>query len=387
MNPNISQSISDLKPYLVAIRRKFHAMPELAFRETATQAAIAREMESAGLEVRGGIGQTGLTATVEGAGSGQTLLIRADVDGLPIQEATGLTFASSNGAMHACGHDGHIAVAIASAKLLSAMRDRLRGRVVFAFQPAEEVAKGALAMLEDGLFDDVRPDRVVGLHIWNQAPTGSVIVNRGTVFASADMFRIVVSGKGGHGALPHLAIDPVVAASQIVITAQTVVSREVPPGDMGVVTFGRLEGGIAPNVIADSVTLEGTFRSYRPEIRELIDSALARISSGAAETLRANADYSILAGVPAVVNDPEVAGHVARCAMEVVGESRVVEAPPVSLGDDMAEFLNRAPGCYFLLGGSRPGAEPHHNARFDFDESCLPIGVEVMVRSALDFLK
>ena len=386
MNESISQSITELIPYLVTTRRKFHAMPELSFQETATAAAIADELRTLGLEVQTGIGKTGLTATLQGAADGPTLMIRADIDGLPLDEATGLDFASTNGAMHACGHDSHIAIALATARALVGMRDRLRGRVVFVFQPAEEIASGALAMLDDGLFDGGTPDRVIGLHVWNQAPAGSVVVNRGTVFASADMFKVTVTGKGGHGALPHLAVDPVIVAAQIINAAQTIVSREIQPNEMGVVTFGRIDGGTRPNVIADSVTIEGTSRAYRPETRDAINSALARVASGVAETLRAKADFEVMFGAPPVVNNPEVADQVARCAMQVVGEDAVGESPPVSLGDDVSEFLMRAPGCYFLLGGAKQGAEPHHNPRFDFDESCLSIGAEVMVRSALDYL-
>ena len=314
MNEMISDSITELTPYLVTTRRKFHAMPELSFQETATAAAIAAELRAMGLEVQTGIGKTGLTATLQGAADGPTLMVRADIDGLPLDEATGLAFASKNGAMHACGHDGHIAIALGTARALGD-EGPLRGRVVFVFQPAEEVAQGALAMLEDGLFDDGLPDRVIGLHIWNQAPAGSVIVNRGTVFASADMFRVSVTGKGGHGALPHLAVDPVMAAAQIITTAQTIVSREIQPNEMGVVTFGRINGGTAPNVIADSVTIEGTSRSYRPETRDAIHSALTRITSGVAESLRAKAKFEVLFGAPPVVNNPEVADQVARVAL------------------------------------------------------------------------
>lgn len=386
MNEYISDSVNDLVPYLVSTRRRFHAMPELSFQENATAAAIAAELQALGLEVKTGIGKTGLTAEIQGASKGPTLMIRADIDALPIDEATGLKFASSNGAMHACGHDGHIAVALGTARILAAMRERLRGRVVFAFQPAEEIASGALAMLEDGLFDDGPPDRVIGLHIWNQAPARSVVVNRGTIFASADMFRIKVNGRGGHGALPHLAVDPVMAAAQIITTAQTIVSREIQPNEMGVVTFGRIDGGTRPNVIANDVTIEGTFRAYRPETRDVINTAIARIASGVAETMRATADFEVMFGAPPVINDAQVADQVARCAMQVVGEDAVGEAPPVSLGDDVSEFLVRAPGCYFLLGGAKQGSEPHHNPKFDFDESCLPVGTEVMVRSALDYL-
>jgi amidohydrolase len=386
MPDSITDAIVRKKHDMVATRRRFHAMPELGFKENETAALIADRLRGAGLEVESAVGQTGVVGLLRGAEDGPTLMVRADIDGLPVVEKTGLEFASQNGAMHACGHDGHIAMALAAAELLSAMKDRLGGNLVFAFQPAEEIVSGALAMFDDGLLERWNADRVIGTHLWNQLPTGFVGVNRGTVFASADNFRVEITGKGGHGALPHLAVDPVAASAQIVAAAQTIVSREVPPNQMGVLTFGQVHGGTAPNVIADSVIVEGTFRAYRPEVRDLISNSLQRVTADVAAALRATARYEHMHGSPPVINNPEVASWTARVAAQVVGEENVDEAEPVSVGDDMAEFLNRMPGTYFLLGAAKDGTESHHNARFDFSEECLPLGTEIFVRAALDYL-
>jgi amidohydrolase len=383
----VRDAVQGKVPDMVSMRRKLHVMPELGFQETATAAYIAERLNAAGLDVHTGIGETGIVAVLEGSGAGPELMIRADIDGLPVIENTGLEFAAKNGAMHACGHDGHITMAIAAAELLAGMRDRLNGRVVFAFQPAEEIVSGALAMERDGLFERWKSDRVIGTHLWNQLPTGAVGVNRGTVFASADTIRIEVTGKGGHGAMPHLTVDPVATAAQIVATAQTIVSRELPPNEMGVVTFGQIHGGTAPNVIADNVFIEGTVRAYRPEIRDQIFGSLRRIVANVAAAMRATANFEHVNGAPPVINNPDVAAWVSGIAAQVAGEENVDESPPVSVGDDMAEFLNRIAGTYFLVGAAKEGTEGHHNARFDFNEDCLPIGTEIFVRSALDFLK
>lgn len=371
---------------MVALRRDLHAVPELGFQETRTAGIIAEHLTAAGLAVRSEVGGTGVVGVLEGGRPGPTLMIRADIDALPVQELTGLPFASRNGNMHACGHDGHIVMALAAADSLSSLRESLAGRVVFVFQPAEEITQGALAMIDDDLIEGRQPDRLIGLHLWNQIPTGQVAVNRGTVFASADAIRITVMGRGGHGALPHLAIDPVVAAAQIVSNAQTVVSREIPPNEMGVLTFGQIHGGVAPNVITDEVTIEGTVRAYTQENRSRILAAAERIAVQTGGALRAEVRFERLYGAPPVENDPEIAEFVAKHAAEVVGTDHVGEASPVSVGDDMAEFLNRTPGCYFLLGAAKEGTQPHHNAQFDFDEGCLALGTEIFVRCALDFL-
>ena len=357
----IPESISDLvaarAAEIIKTRRQFHAIPELGFEENDTAAAIADRLKAAGLEVETGIGKTGLVGVLKGAKSGRTLMIRADIDGLPVTELTGLDFASTNGRMHACGHDGHITMAITAAEILSGIKDQLAGTVIFVFQPAEEVVMGALAMIDDGLFEKYPADRVIGTHLWNQIPTGVIGVNRSTVFASADQFRLTVHGKGG------------------------------------VLTFGQIHGGSAPNVIADSVTVEGTVRAYTSDIRVQIMQSLERISSTVASAMRASSTFERIHGAPPVINDPEVASWVIRQASLVVGEGNARECEPVSVGDDMAEFNDRVPGVYFLLGAAYDdatvvsrGIEGHHNARFDWNEECLSLGVEVFVRSTVDFL-
>jgi amidohydrolase len=390
-------SISDLvaarSAQIIETRRFFHGIPELGFEENETGQAITDRLTAAGLAVERGIGKTGLVAVLEGAKPGPRLMIRADIDGLPVDELTGLDFASTNGRMHACGHDGHITMAVTAAEILAGMKDQLAGTLIFVFQPAEEVVMGALAMIDDGLFEKYPADRVIGTHLWNQIPTGMIGVNRATVFASADQFRLTVHGKGGHGAMPHKTIDPVAAIAEIITTAQTVVSREVPPNDMGVVTFGQIHGGSAPNVIADSVTVEGTVRAYTAETRILILQSLERISSNVAAAMRATTSFERIHGAPPVINDPEVAAWVTQQASLVVGEGNAKEWEPVSVGDDMAEFNDRVPGVYFLLGAAHDdarvaerGIEGHHNAKFDWNEDCLPLGIEVFVRSAVDYL-
>ena len=389
----ISDLVAARSAQIIETRRFFHGIPELGFEENETGQAIADRLTAAGLAVERGIGKTGLVAVLEGAKPGPRLMIRADIDGLPVDELTGLDFASTNGRMHACGHDGHITMAVTAAEILAGMKDQLAGTLIFVFQPAEEVVMGALAMIDDGLFEKYPADRVIGTHLWNQIPTGIIGVNRATVFASADQFRLTVHGKGGHGAMPHKTIDPVAAIAEIITTAQTVVSREVPPNDMGVVTFGQIHGGSAPNVIADNVTVEGTVRAYTAETRILILQSLERISSNVAAAMRATTSFERIHGAPPVINDPEVAAWVTQQASLVVGEGNAKEWEPVSVGDDMAEFNDRVPGVYFLLGAAHDdarvaerGIEGHHNAKFDWNEDCLPLGIEVFVRSAVDYL-
>ena len=393
MSDQISDLVSARSAEIIETRRFFHGIPELGFEENDTAKAIADRLITAGLEVETGIGKTGLVGVLKGAKSGPTLMIRADIDGLPVDELTGLEFASTNGRMHACGHDGHITMAITAAEILAGIKDQLAGTLIFVFQPAEEIVMGALAMIDDGLFEKYPADRVVGTHLWNQIPTGVIGVNRATVFASADQFRLTVHGKGGHGAMPHTTIDPVAAVAEIISTAQTVVSREVPPNDMGVLTFGQIHGGTAPNVIADEVSVEGTVRAYTLETRNLIMKSLERVASNVASAMRASTTFERIHGAPPVINDPEVAAWVTQQASLVIGEGNAREWEPVSVGDDMAEFNNRIPGVYFLLGAAHDDAivversvEGHHNAKFDWNEDCLQLGIEVFVRSAVDFL-
>ena len=331
-----------------------------------------------------GIGVTGLVGVLDGGLPGDSLMVRADFDGLPVREETGLAFASRNGNMHACGHDGHVTMALTAAEILAESRSDVRGRIVFLFQPAEEVVGGANAMIDDGVLDRFPVDRVIGTHLWNQVPLGQVGVNDGTVFASANIFNITVTGFGGHGALPHLTVDPITCASQIVSTAQTAISRELPPSEMGVVTFGSIHGGTASNVIADQVVLRGTVRAYDTATHKTICAAVKRIAEGVGRSMRCEVEYAEEVSAPPVVNDSDVGKWVTGLAMQTVGETNVSDIPPISVGDDMAEFMDRVPGTYFILGAQKDGAAPHHNAKFDFDERCLPVGAEIFVRAALD---
>ncbi|MFW6194994.1 MAG: M20 metallopeptidase family protein [Chloroflexota bacterium] len=384
---DIAATVSARAEDLVRLRRDLHQNPEVGFQETRTASVIAERLQGAGIPARTEVGGTGVVGVLDGASPGRTLMIRADIDALPVRELTGLPFASGNGNMHACGHDGHIAMAIGAAETLAGLREQLAGRVVFVFQPAEEFVEGAKAMIADRVIEDYAPDRVIGLHLWNQYPTGFIGVNPQTVFASADIIRITVRGRGGHGALPHQAVDPVVIAAHIVSALQTIVSREIPPSAMGVVTIGAIKGGSAGNVIADEVVMHGTVRAYLPEVREAIFAAIERTATGIASAMRGEAELETLHGTPPVVNDPVVAGWVTDVARQAEGATEVGEHDPVSVGDDMAEFLQRVPGCYFLLGAGGPDRYPHHNARFDFDEACLTTGVEVFVRAATDYLR
>jgi amidohydrolase len=372
---------------LVNHRRKLHAMPELGFEENKTSDYIQNELKKLGIPFKTGYGKTGIIGVITGGlGEGRSMMIRADIDGLPLDEETDLEFASKNGCMHACGHDGHISILLETARVLQSLKDSFKGEVLLCFQPAEEIVQGALAMIDDGLLKDYHPDRVIGLHIWNQLPSGYVGVNDSVVFASADAFLLEVKGRGGHGALPHLNIDPIVAASQIIANAQTIVSREIAPSDTGVLTFGKFESGSAPNIIPDKVKIEGTIRAYTQDVREKIFSSLQRISKLGAESMRSTANTEIMYGTGPVINEPEVASWVRDKSKDVIDNSLVGITEPVSVGDDMAEFLNRIPGVYFLLGASVGNKYPHHNTRFDFDEKAMINGVNVFLSCTLDFL-
>lgn len=380
----VSNLVAERHSDIIETRRFLHACPEQGFEEKETSAHIADRLRNAGLDVHDGLGVTGIVARLEGGKPGRTLAIRADIDALPIDELTGLEFASQNGRMHACGHDGHITMALTAAEILAENRDRISGNVSFIFQPSEEIAKGALAMIADGAMEIADADVVIGTHLWNQMPMGYVGVNQATVFAAADMFKLTVRGHGGHGAMPHLTVDPVVAAANVINACQTVVAREISPQAMGVVTFGSVHGGSAGNVIADEIEILGTIRAYTPENHRTISEAVPRIASNVAEALRCEATFERLGGTPAVINNPDVADWVSSLAMQTIGEDSVGEYEPISVGDDMAEFMNRVPGTYFILGASKERTEGHHNAKFDFDEACLPIGTEIFVRAAFD---
>ena len=389
----IKGSIREISGPIVKLRRQLHSIPEIAFKEKKTSSLISKHLLESGVEVIGGIGKTGVVGIIEGSNSGKTLMIRADIDALPLEEKTELPFSSTNGNMHACGHDGHTAIALMTARAISKLKDTFNGKVVFVFQPAEEIVAGAKEMINEGLLETYQPDRVIGLHIWNEIPVGTIAVNDGSVFASADGFRIKFIGKGGHGALPDRTIDPIVMAAEFISVVQSIVSREISPNEMGVLTVGQIHGGTAPNIIPDMVLLEGTIRAYSTKVRKQIISSVGRIATGISQTMKGDSRFEILYGTPPVVNDSKVAKWMSGIATSVVGKKKVTEWDPVSVGDDVSEFINRIPGAYILLGGGftedsllHASSSGHHNNRFDFDEKCLPIGVELFLRATFDFL-
>ncbi len=392
---DLTADIARRRPDLVALRRHFHQHPELSSEEFETAATIAARLRQAGVEVQEGIGGTGVVGLVRGVADGdgpeRTLLVRADIDALPITEANDVEYRSlAPGKMHACGHDGHTAIALTLADLLAERREQFRGAVKFAFQPAEERMGGAGRMIDDGALRDPMVDAVIGLHLWSPAHVGDVIVQSGPFFASADEIALRVRGRGGHGAMPHLNVDPIVVAAQIVTAVQTLISRETSPFNPAVVTFGSIHGGTAFNIVADEVELRGTVRAYDPADREHLLRRIGEVARGIAVGMRAEAHFEVVRGCQACVNDPEVTALVRGAAEATVGAAHIPAGDQrQSVSDDMADFLAAVPGCYFLVGAGNPerGIDaPHHSNRFDIDEDALPIGVEVLARAVLSFL-
>jgi amidohydrolase len=383
--PRLSPGVTALQPEMIALRRELHANPELSWHETRTAARVASFLEGAGLEVRTGVGRTGVVASA-GRSGGRTVLLRVDMDALPIEERTGAPYASRvPGVMHACGHDGHTAMGAAAARVL-ASRD-LGGAVRVLFQPAEEGEGGAQAVVADGALEGA--DVVLGVHLWNELPVGTLGVKAGPLMAAVDRVRIVVRGKGGHGGKPHRAADPVVAAAHIVAALQSVVSREVSPLHSAVVTIGAIHGGSAFNVIPDEVSLVGTLRTFDRELRRSLPERIRRVASGIAEGLLCRAEVETSHGNPAVVNDARVADIARRAALRVVEEERVVVPEPTMGGEDMAVYFERVPGCFVFVGSANPARgldADHHSPRFDFDEEALAIGCEFLVQAAEEAL-
>jgi amidohydrolase len=381
----ISPEISAQKDALVALRRDLHRHPELSWKESRTAGRVAAFLEGSGLEVRSGLGGTGVVARVRG-GSGPTVLLRVDMDALPLQEQNDAPYASIlPGVMHACGHDGHTAMGALAARVLA--RRKLEGEVRVLFQPAEEGEGGAQAMVKEGALDGV--DLVLGVHLWNELAVGTLGVKAGPLMAAVDRLRITVRGQGGHGGKPHRAADPVVAAAHVVTALQTIVAREVAPVEAAVVTIGSIHGGQAFNVIPDAVDLLGTIRTFDPELRRTMPERVTRIAEGMAQAMRCRAEVAVTNGNPAVINDPEAAALARRAAARVVGEDKVVEPVPTMGGEDMAIYFEKAPGCFVFVGSANPAKglhHDHHNPRFDFDEDALLVGCEFLVAAAEEAL-
>jgi amidohydrolase len=379
-----------LREKLVDWRRDFHRHPELAFQEHRSAGIIAQTLRELGYDVQTGVATTGLVALLRGDRPGPVVMARFDMDALPVLEANESDYVSRNqGLMHACGHDGHMAMGLGVATLLARHRDELSGTLKLVFQPGEEGGNGAEMMVMEGVLEDPRPDVVLVTHVWNDKPVGTVDVTPGAVMAAAERWICTVQGEGGHGALPHQAIDPIVVASHIVTSLQTVVSRSVSPLETAVVTVGSYHGGDAFNVIPDQVDLSGTIRTYDAQVRETVLRRVREIVEGTAAAHGASAELKIQHLTPAVVNDADVTQVLRASAEAVVGPENVTSGERTMGSEDAAYFTQEVPGCYFLLGSANSDRgldAPHHNPRFDFDEDVLPIGVAVMVEAILHYL-
>jgi amidohydrolase len=379
----IINRIGDLQDEMTAWRRDLHAHPELGFEEVRTSAFVADKLKSFGLdEVHTGIARTGVVGVLK-AGRGQgSIGLRADMDALPIQEATGHSYASTApGKMHACGHDGHTAMLLGAARYLAETRN-FDGTVYFIFQPAEELEGGGRVMIEEGLFERFQTPRVFGLHNWPRAPLGTFGMRPGPIMAAADRVEIRVIGQGGHGAMPHLCRDPLVAAAQIVMALQTIVARNVDPVAQGVVSITQFHGGDADNVTPEVVILRGTCRSFTTEIRDLLERRVDEVARGVAAAHQVAVNVTYMRGYPATVNAEAEVALAADAAADVAGEGRVDRAvAPVMGAEDFAYMLERKPGAYIFMGGGGDDAAPMlHSPHYDFNDEALPYGASYWAR-------
>lgn len=386
----MSSTLGALVPQeeLVRYRRHFHAHPELSLIEFATAKFIERELREAGYDqIRTGIGGTGILATLQGARPGPVTLLRADMDALPIEERNDEPYRSlTPGVMHACGHDGHMAILLAAARALRRRIDEISGTIVFCFQPGEEGHSGNKLMIEDGALENPHVDRTFALHLYSGLDVGKVGVRDGAFFASSDRFDIELAGKGGHGALPQSAIDPIVAAAQFVTMLQTVASREIAANQPVVVTVGALHSGTTFNVIPELATLQGSVRAFDETIRAELPVRIERLLAGVCEAMRLTYRFDYHWIYPPTVNDPATNDVVRAVAREVVGEQNLVDPHEIVMwSEDMSFMQELRPGAYFLVGarGPRKGIEPQHSARFDIDERALEVGFRMMMGLAL----
>ena len=360
-------------------RRHLHERPELGFEEIQTSAFVASKLSEWGYVVGGGYGKTGLVATLSKGTSSKSIGIRADMDALPIMEATSLPYASKTpGVMHACGHDGHVASALAAARSLTSVA--FDGSVKFIFQPAEENEGGARVMMEDGLFRDHQIDAVFGMHNWPALPVGALVARPDQMMAAFGTFEIIIKGKGAHGAMPHEGADPVVAASQLVTALQTISSRNVSPLQSAVVSVTQIHGGDAWNVIPEQVALRGTTRWFDEEVGEQIQHRVRQVATLVAEGLGCEAFVDYLVRYPATINDPTQAAIVRQVGATHAAIT-VVDALPSMAAEDFAFMLRDRPGCYFWLGAARSeGGNPGlHSSRYDFNDAVLPLAANLWV--------
>lgn len=384
---NIAELSKKYKQYVVDMRREFHMHPELSMHEERTAKRIMEELTKMGIPCVS-IAGTGVLGIIKGKYIGKTIALRADIDALEVTEKNDVPYKSQNeGIMHACGHDSHAAMLLGAAGILNDMKDELKGTVKLMFQPGEEVAKGARKMIEEGVLDGV--DEVFGMHVMGNFPTGKIAIGSGARMASADVFKITVKGKGGHGSMPHLAVDALLAASAIVMNLQSIASREVSPMDTVVVSVGKLVSGTRFNVIADEAVMEGTTRCFSYEVRDKLPEMMKRIIKSTAETYRAEAEleYNFLTA-PTINN--EASTERARKSIEkLMSKDAVMEMPKVAGSEDFSEFLEKVPGTFVIVGTANEAkgtCYANHHPQFDIDEDMLEYGAALHAQYTVDFL-
>jgi amidohydrolase len=372
---------------MIELRRDFHQYPELSFKEEQTSKKVAEYLRACGLKVREQVNGYGVTADLMVDEAEPMIAFRADMDALPIQEETGLPFASKiPGVMHACGHDGHTAILLGVAKLLSFQRERLKGNVRFIFQPAEEINPGgAKGMIQEGVLEGV--EAIFGLHLWSELPSGTFRTCYGPMMAAADRFIIEIEGQGGHGGMPHKTIDSIVLASHLVMASQQIISRQIDPLEAGVITFGKFSSGTAFNIIANKAVLEGTVRSFLPEIRETLHKKLKELTTGFANIYGAKIHLDYQYGYPPVENHKNEVDFILETAAKVFGRNNTGIMKPNMAGEDFSYYLKEIPGAFCFVGAQVPNKPvyPHHHPRFQIDESVLPKAAQWFCQLAFDY--
>ena len=385
---DIHQLVADQKDLIIQLRRDLHRIPETAYTEKKTSAYIANYLNNLKLEVKTGIARYGVVGLMKTGRPGPTLMIRADMDALPLKENTGLAFASEHeGAMHACGHDAHMAMVLGAATVFNTLKDEISGNIKFLFQPAEEGPGGAEPMIKAGVMESPKVDYSIGCHVWPDIPEGTIGVRPGPFMAAMDRFDIKIKGKGGHGAMPHLSVDALEVGTQVVNALQRIVSRQMDPLEPTVVTIGTFHAGTAFNIIPAEAEMSGTTRTFNPDIWNSWEARIAKVVRGVCDSMGCDFELKFSKGYPVTINDAPMAEIVRGCAAKVVGEDRVVVPRKTLGGEDFAYYLQRSQGCYFALGVGRDGAVPVHNPAFDFNEDVMLLGMETHCRIGLELLK
>lgn len=375
--------------YIVERRRFYHTIPELSFQEVETTKALAEDLKGMGIEVTTFPDYTGLVGLIKGGKPGKTVMLRADIDALPVEEHTGLDFASSNGNMHACGHDAHISMLLGAAKILADMKDELQGDVKLLFQAAEESCYGAKYYVENGVLDD--SDAIFGMHIWGTLDAPLMNLEPGGRMASCDNFKITVTGQSSHGSAPHLGKDAIVAAASIIMNLQTFESRMNNPLNPLVVSIGTINGGQRFNIIANKVEMEGTIRTYSRELRQTIEASLREIIENTGKALGCKAELEYYYYLSPVINDHEDINRIAReAAVKLYGEESLTSMPKLMGSEDFAMLMDKVPGFYGFIGAinkEKGIIYSNHNDKFTVDESALHKGSALYAQFAYDFLK